>query len=50
LFFDFGNPTKADIKKYIENIVLKTLEESINDMNIIDYIKPLSNKFNIKSS
>ncbi|KAL6600844.1 hypothetical protein U3516DRAFT_761583 [Neocallimastix sp. 'constans'] len=39
----------TDIKKYIENIVLKTLEESINDMNIIDYIKPLTHEFSINS-
>jgi len=40
--FDFGNPTNADIKKYIENIVLKTLEESINEKKIRDYIKPFA--------
>jgi len=40
--FDFKTPEKEDIKRYISNIVLKTLKESIHDDNELNEIKPIA--------
>eukprot|EP00833_Pecoramyces_ruminatium_P002451 jgi/Orpsp1_1/1176483/evm.model.c7180000057803.1 len=38
--FDFGTPKRDDIKRYISNMVHKTLEETISDNRIFNEIKP----------
>ena len=40
--FDFGAPSSEDIKRYISNLVLPILKESISDNNCLNKIKNLS--------